>query len=123
MGMATIHWDMQMTLLTLYVENSQTLSQSFYVRLLSMVQQWCDGTQLSINLQKMVIVPFTRMRDLRGLKEPTLSGPTLQLTTEAKYLGLIPDRGLTWKAQLKNVMNKSYRAFWTSKGSLVKPGV
>jgi hypothetical protein len=25
-----------------------------------MVQQWCDRTQLSINPQKMVIVPFTR---------------------------------------------------------------
>ena len=36
---------------------------------LSMVQQWCDGTQLSVNPQKMVIVPFTRKRDLRDLKE------------------------------------------------------
>jgi hypothetical protein len=34
---------------------------------LSMVQQWCDGTQLSFNLQKMVIVSFTWKRDLRGL--------------------------------------------------------
>jgi hypothetical protein len=62
---------------------------------LSMVQQWCDRTQLSINLQKMVIVPFTRKRDLRGLKEPTLSRHTLQLTTKVKYLGLILDKGLT----------------------------
>jgi hypothetical protein len=30
----------------------------------------------------MVIVPFTRKRDLRGLKEPNLSGQTLQLITE-----------------------------------------
>jgi hypothetical protein len=29
---------------------------------LSMVRQWCDRTQLSINPQKMVIVPFTRKR-------------------------------------------------------------
>ena len=36
---------------------------------LSMVHQWCDRTQLSISPQKMVIVPFTRKRDLRGLKE------------------------------------------------------
>jgi hypothetical protein len=68
---------------------------------LSMVQQWCDRTQLSINPQKMVTVPFTRKRDLRGLKEPTLSGHTLQLTTDIKYLGLILDKGMTWKAQLK----------------------
>jgi hypothetical protein len=37
----------------------------------------------------MVIIPFTRKRDLRGLKEPTPFGHTLHLTTEVKYLGLI----------------------------------
>jgi hypothetical protein len=60
---------------------------------LSMAQQWCDRTQLSINPQKMVIVPLTQKRDLRGLKEPTLSEHTLQLTTEVKYLRLILDKG------------------------------
>jgi hypothetical protein len=40
---------------------------------LSLVQQWCNRTQLSINPQKIVIVPFTRKRDLRGLKEPAHS--------------------------------------------------
>jgi hypothetical protein len=49
----------------------------------------------------MVIVPFTWKRDLRGLNEPTLSGHTLQLTAEVKYLGFILDKGLTWNAQLK----------------------
>jgi hypothetical protein len=70
-----------------------------------------------MNSQKMVIVPFTQKRDLRGLKEPTLSWHTWHLTTEVKYLGLFLDKGLTWKAQLKNVMNKTYRAFWTCKGT------
>jgi hypothetical protein len=68
----------------------------------------------------MVIVPFAWKTDLRGLKEPTFSGHTLQLTTKVKYIGLILDRGLTWKAQLKNVMNKAYRAFWTCKGTFGK---
>jgi hypothetical protein len=36
---------------------------------LSIVQQWRERIQLSINPQKMVIVPFTRKRDLRGSKE------------------------------------------------------
>jgi hypothetical protein len=27
------------------------------------------------------------------------------------------DKGLTWKAQLKNVMNKTYKAIWTCKGT------
>jgi len=63
---------------------------------------------LSINPQKMMIVPFTRKRDLRGLKVPTLLGHTLQLTTKVKYLGIILDKGLTWKTQPKNMMNKAY---------------
>jgi len=33
-----------------------------------MVKEWCDRTQLSINPQKMLIVAYTRKRDLRGLK-------------------------------------------------------
>jgi len=35
---------------------------------LSTLQQCCDRTQLSINAQKIVIVPFIRKRDLRSLK-------------------------------------------------------
>jgi hypothetical protein len=70
----------------------------------------------------MLIVPFTRKRDLRGLKEPTLSGHTLQLTTEVKYLTLIQDMGLTWKEQLKNVI-RSTGLFGPVRAHLVKPGV
>jgi hypothetical protein len=40
----------------------------------------------------------------------------LQLTTEVKYPGPIPDKGLTWKAQLENVMNMAYKMFRTCKG-------
>jgi hypothetical protein len=71
----------------------------------------------------MVIVPFTQKRDLRGLKEPALSGHTLQLTTEVKHLRLVPDKALTCKAQLKNVMSKAYRASRTCREHVVKPGV
>jgi hypothetical protein len=66
------------------------------------------------------MVPFTQRRDLGGLKEPTPSGHTLQLTTEVKYLGLILDKQLSWKAQLRNVMNKAYRVFWTCNGTFGK---
>jgi hypothetical protein len=57
-----------------------------------------------------VIIPFTRKRGVRILKEIALSGHTLQLTTEVRYLGLILNQALTRKAQLKNMMNKAYRA-------------
>ena len=69
------------------------------------VKQWCHSTQLSINPQKMVTAPSTRKRDFMDPKEPTLSGYTLQLTTEVKYLGLILDKRLTCNAKLKNVLN------------------
>jgi hypothetical protein len=49
----------------------------------------------------MMVVPFTMKRDLRGLKEPTLSGHKLQLATKVKYLGLTLDKGLTWKTARK----------------------
>jgi hypothetical protein len=67
----------------------------------------------------MVIVPFTKKRDLRGLKGPALSGHK-QLTTEVKYLELISDKRLTWKEQLENMMNKAYRALWTFQGTFSK---
>jgi hypothetical protein len=51
----------------------------FLQEALSMVQQWCERTQLSINPQKMVVVPFSRKRDLRGLKEPTPNGYKSQI--------------------------------------------
>jgi hypothetical protein len=63
---------------------------------LSMVQQQCYRTQLSINPQKMVLLPFTRKRDLIGLQKPVLSGHTLQLTTEINYPELTLDKGVTW---------------------------
>jgi len=71
----------------------------------------------------MVIVPFTRKRDLRGLKGPTLSEYTLQMTTQIKYLGLILEKELIWKGTVENVMNKAYSNFGTVRAYLVKPGV
>ena len=62
----------------------------------------------------MVIFPFTRKRDLKGLKEQTLSGHKLQLTAKVRYFGLTLYKGFKWKAQLKIMMKKAYSAFWTS---------
>jgi len=44
----------------------------------------------------------------------------MQLTMKVKYLGLIVDEGLTWKAQQQSVMNKAYRAFWACKSTFGK---
>jgi hypothetical protein len=75
---------------------------------------------LSINPIETVIIPFTRKRNIRGLKEPILFNDAIQLSSEVKYLGLILDKGLTWKRQLDSVINKTYRAFWTCRGTFGK---
>jgi hypothetical protein len=72
------------------------------------------------NPQKMVIVPCNQKRDLSSLNGPAHSGYTLQPTTDVKYLGHIMDKGLTWKAQPKNVMSKACRASWTCRGIFYK---
>jgi hypothetical protein len=64
----------------------------------------------------MVIVPSTRKRDVRNLKKSTISEQSLQLTTKVSYLVLVVDKGLTWKAQMKSVLNKAYRASYITKG-------
>jgi hypothetical protein len=58
-----------------------------------------DGSaraDLSINPNKTVIVPFTRKRKI-NLREPILFNKTIQFSDNVKYLGLLLDKGLTWK--------------------------
>jgi hypothetical protein len=57
------------------------------------VQQWCERTNLSINPNKTVIIPFTRKRNIKGLKEPILFSKTIQLSDEVKYLGITLRQG------------------------------
>jgi hypothetical protein len=97
----------------------QTVSEVLQTALCT-VQQWCKRTYLSINPNKTIIIPFTRKQNIRGLKEPILFNNTIQLSSEVKYLGLILDKGLTWKRQLDNVINKAYRAFWICRGTFGK---
>jgi hypothetical protein len=75
---------------------------------------------LAINPNKTVVIPFTRRRNINGLKEPILFGEKIQLSSEVKYLGITLDKGLTWKKQLDKVINKAYKAFWTCRGTFGK---
>jgi hypothetical protein len=61
---------------------------------LSTVKKWCEKTNLSINPTKTVIIPFTRKREIKGLKEPILFNKTIQLSSEVTYLGVTLDKGL-----------------------------
>jgi hypothetical protein len=83
------------------------------------VQRWCERTDLSINPNKTVIVPFTRKRKI-NLREPILFNKTIQFSDNVKYLGLVLDKGLTWKGQLDKFINKAYKAFWTCRSMFGK---
>jgi hypothetical protein len=61
----------------------------------------------------MVLIPFTRKRNIKGLTEPILFSKRIQLSSEVKFLGIILDKGLTWKKQLDKVIDRAYKAFWT----------
>jgi hypothetical protein len=83
------------------------------------VQQWCERTKLSINPNKMVIIPVTRKRNTKGLKTPILFNKTTQLCSEIKYLGLTLDKG-HGKKQLDKAISKAYKAFWVCRGTFGK---
>jgi hypothetical protein len=73
-----------------------------------------------INPNKTVIIPFTRRRNIKGLKKPVLFNKKIQLSSDVKYLGLTLDKGLTWRTQLDKVINRAYKAFWTCRGMFGK---
>jgi hypothetical protein len=68
----------------------------------------------------MVVIPFARKRNIKGLRETILFSKRIQLSSEVKYLGVILDKGLTWKKQLDKVIDKAYEAFWTCRGTFGK---
>ena len=78
---------------------------------LTIINKWCTEKGLSINPSKTTLVPFTRRRNI-NLKCPTLNGTTLQLSTEANYLGVSLDKTLTWNSHIERVTSKATRAFF-----------
>jgi hypothetical protein len=51
-------------------------------------------------------------RKIGGFYNPRLSGTELRMTDQVKYLGVILDKKLDWKAHLKNRMGKACIAYW-----------
>jgi hypothetical protein len=63
---------------------------------------------------------LTRKGAIKSLREPTLFNKTIQFSDGVEHLGLVLDKGLTWKGQLATVINKAYKAFWTCRGMFGK---
>jgi hypothetical protein len=58
---------------------------------------------LSLNPNKAVVISSTR-----------------KLFSEVMYLGVILDKGLTWKKQLDKVSDRTYKVFWKCRGTFGK---
>lgn len=76
-------------------------------RALKTVELWCLDENLTVNPSKTTIVPFTRKHGVLKERPPKLFGLDLVWSSEAKYLGVIIDRTLTWNAHIESKVNQS----------------
>jgi hypothetical protein len=74
---------------------------------LNCVEHWCREIGLFVNADKTTMVLFTNNRKIGGSYKPRFFGTELRVTDQGKYLGVILDKKLDWKAHLENRMHKA----------------
>jgi hypothetical protein len=89
-------------------------------RALDIVEGWCLKEKLQVNPSKTALIPFTDKKNLEGLRLPTFFTERLKIAGEVKYLGLTPDRRLTWNQHLQNVTNKCKMALMVGRRTFGK---
>jgi hypothetical protein len=66
------------------------------------------------------MVLFTNNRKIGGFYNLRLFGTELRMTDQVKYLGVILDKKLDWKAHLENRMRKACTAYWQCRRAVGK---
>jgi hypothetical protein len=66
------------------------------------------------------MVLFTNNRKIGGFCNPRLFGIELGMTDQVKYLGVIWDKKLDWKAHLENKMRKACIVYWQCRRAVEK---
>lgn len=89
-------------------------------RALDMVRRWCISKGLGVNPSKTQVVLYTRKRKLERIPELTMEGQVLPLSKTVKYLGVVMDCTLSWKAHLDYALKRANAAFWTLRGAVGK---
>ena len=69
-------------------------------RALDKVNRWCQENGLAVNPHKTELVLFTNKRSRKGLVLPKLGGVQLSLAESVKFLGVVLDNKLNWKAHV-----------------------
>ena len=77
------------------------------------VETWTRETGLNANPAKTELVMFTNCHKVPDIRCPRLGGATLQLSEQAKYLGLILDRKLNWKINTTERIKKATAALFS----------
>jgi len=81
-------------------------------RAFRLVEEWCEESGLSVNPDKTGLVLFTTRRKVSVFGMPVLFGKRLVLADKVKYLGVILDKGLTWKEHRAERVSKAVKVFW-----------
>ena len=82
-------------------------------RALELFKELCTGVgSLSTNLNKTQCALFARKRSLDTSRGPIFYGKTLIFYEEVKYLGVVLDDKLNWKAHTKCVAAKFLNGYW-----------
>ncbi|XP_050427717.1 uncharacterized protein LOC126837807 [Adelges cooleyi] len=86
---------------------------------LNTVHKWCSKYGLAINPSKAEIVMFTRKRlGVDNTKTLLLSGQEISFKPEVKYLGVILDKKLSWRAQVQDRVKRAMVTLWTCSRAL-----
>ena len=84
---------------------------------LSLISSWGRNNDLKFGLKKCKVMWFQNKRDRQNFPEIRMEGEVLEQVQEFKYLGLILDEGLTFKAHIETVCSKARRRlFMLTKG-------
>ncbi|KAJ8925191.1 hypothetical protein NQ315_001377, partial [Exocentrus adspersus] len=60
------------------------------------LEEWCNRWQVAINADKSTGIIVTRRPTQRRAQEVTINGEAIQWSNNVKYLGVHPDRTMTW---------------------------
>lgn len=68
---------------------------------LQRVGTWATGSGLDVNTDNTELIFFTTKTKILDFNLPKLNGKAIQLSSSAKYLGVISDSKLSWKLNVK----------------------
>lgn len=96
-----------------------TLSERIQLAL-NLIMEWAVSSGLNVNPTKTELILFRRGYKVPLFKLPKLNGTTLELSNQAKFLGVILDSRLTWKANLEERTRKAQIAYFVCRKTFSK---